>query len=191
MDFLIWLLFESTVALAGGLFVVLFVLLVHWRRTLRPRAFLIGLAVSLVLLIVQSLVVTRKEHADRIMQRVEVDIVASRVDALAAALSDRFHIAEMNWDRAKFIDVVEGYMSWIDVLSLTRRRLEIVSSTGEHFQIYVSYLADVSTNDFRYTGLSRWLIEFVRAENGWQVTSIQPTEMDQRRISGWRSLPRR
>jgi len=191
MGLLVWLLFESTLALVGCLVVVLFVLLVYWRRTLRPRPLLIGLAAAVVLLVVQALVVTRKEHADRIMQRIEADIIASRVDDLRAALSARFHIAEMDWDRSEFIDVVEGYMSWIDVISLTRRRLAVEGGEGDRFHIYISYLADVSTNDFRYSGLSRWLIEFVHEEGGWKIVEIQPTEMDRRSIGGWGSLPRR
>jgi hypothetical protein len=191
MDWLVWLLLESTLALAGVLVVVLFVLLVHWRRTLQPRPLLIGLAMAVVLLVLQALVVTRREHADRIMKRIEADIVASRVEALAAALSARFHIAETDWDRAEFIRVVEGYMSWVDVVTLTRRRLEVELSERDAFRIYVSYIADVGARDFRYMGLSRWLIDFAREDGSWKIVSVQPTEMDRRPIGGWRSLPRR
>lgn len=185
-----WFFFESTLALGGCLAVVLFLLLVHWRRTLKPRALLIGLALTIILLIVQAAVVTRREHADRIMKQIEIDLVASRPDALAAALSDRFHIAETNWDRAQFTDVVKRYLSWIDIVTLTRRALEVESSEQDRFETYVSYLADVSTADFRYVGLSRWLIEFVREDDDWRIQSIMPVSIDRTPTGGWKGVPR-
>jgi len=190
MAFCKWFFLESTLALAGCLAVVLFALLVRWRRTLRPRPLLIGLGLAAALLIVQAAVVTRREHADRIMRQIESDLVASRVDALAGALSARFQIPQTGWDRERFIGIARRYLAWIDIHTLTRRALEVQRSEPERFEIYVSYLADASTEDFRYVGLSRWLIAFVREEGKWRIVEIQPTELDRRPVAGWSKLPR-
>jgi hypothetical protein len=188
MDSLIWLFFESTLALVGCLAVLLFVLLVHWRRGGRPRGLLIVLGVSVVLLLVQALVVTRREHADRIMKRIEVDVVASRPDAIAAALSARFRIAEPEMDRSEFLDLVRRWMQRVDVHTLTRRGLRIQASDGDTFLISIGYWADISGPDFSGTVTSRWEIEFVHEEDGWRILSIEPIELDHRPVAGWRNL---
>ena len=190
VDFLVQLLFESRLMLGGCLAVMLFVLLVYWRRTLKPRPLLIGLAIAVVLLIVQAAVVTRWEHADRIMTRIETAVLASQPEAIVAALSGRFHIAETNWDGEEFLDRVRRYMQAVDVRTLTRRTLEIEENDADRFQIYVSYWADVSTRDFAGGLLSRWLIRFVRDDDGWRIISIEPTQMDRRTVRGWRGLPK-
>jgi hypothetical protein len=188
--FLVRLLFESTLLLGGCLAVILFVLLVHWRRTLRPRPLQIGLAVAVVLLVVQAAVVTRWEHADRIMKRIEAGVRVSRPGAIAATLSARFHVEETGWDREAFIEIVRSYMSWIDVHALSRRTLEITAHEPEAFSVYVSYLADASAGGFRQAGLSRWLIRFTRETDGWRIISIEPTQVDRTSVRGWRGLPR-
>ena len=176
--------------LGGGLAVILFVLLVHWRRTLKPRPLQIGLAIAVVLLIVQAAVVTRWEHADRIMQRIEAAVLASQPEPIEATLSEHFHIAETGWDRADFIRIVRSYMSWVDVHSLSRRKLEVTRNEPESFQIYISYFADASTSDYRHVGLSRWLIQFAHEADGWRIISIEPTQLDRTTVRGWRGLPK-
>lgn len=188
MDSLIWLLFESTPALGGCLSVLLFVLLVHWRRTLKPRAFLIGLALAVVLLVAQALVVTRREHADRIMERVELDVVASRPDAIAAALSDQFRIAEPEMDSDRFLDLVRRWMRQVDVHSLTRRALDITASEGDTFQISISYLGDISARDYAGAVLSRWTIVFAREDDAWRILSVEPTMINRHSVDGWKGL---
>jgi hypothetical protein len=190
MDSLIWLFFESTLALTGCLALLLFVLLVHWRRTLKPRPLLIGLALAVVLLLIQALVVTRREHADRTMKAIERDVLVSRTDAIAAALSTRFHIAETNWDREKFIDRVRQYMQSIDVRTLNRRMLEIKESEADTFQIIISYLADIRATDYAGPVLSRWKIVFVREGGRWKIQRIEPTQLGRAVIHGWKGLPR-
>jgi hypothetical protein len=190
MDFLIWLLLESTLALGGCLVVLLFVLLVRWRRTLKPRPLLIGLALSVVLLLLQALVVTRREHADRIMRAIELDLVASRPDAITAALSERFYVSETGWDRDRFLDRVRQYLEAVDVRTLTRRKLAVETSEAGRFQIYVSYLADISTRELDSPVLSRWQIEFVDEAGQWRILTIQPTSIERRPIGGWKGLPK-
>ena len=190
MDTLKWFFFESTPALGGCLAVVLFVLLVHWRQTLKPRAFLSGLAVAAVLLLVQALVVTYREHADRIMEAIERDVVASQPDDLGPFLSESFYIEETGWDKAQFLDRVREYMARVDVRTLTRRKLEVEESGAERFQIYISYLADVSMRDFDRPVLSRWRIVFVRERDEWRIRTIVPVSIDQTPTRGWKGIPR-
>ncbi|MBU0616192.1 MAG: hypothetical protein KKI02_00595 [Planctomycetes bacterium] len=190
MDFLVQLLFESRLMLGGCLAVMLFVLLVYWRRTLKPRPLLIGLAIAVVLLVVQAAVVTRWEHADQIMKRIEAGVLASQPEAIAPALSGRFHIAETNWDDQEFLDRVRQYMQAVDVRTLTRRALEIEENDADQFQIYVSYWADISTRDSAGGLLSRWRIVFVAEEHGWRIISIEPTQMDRTTVRGWKGLPK-
>jgi len=191
MDNLSWFFFESTLALGGVLFVLLFVMLLIWRRGGRARTFLIGLGLAVVLLIVQAAVVTRREHAGWIMGRIAADVQASRTDAFEATLARGFRVPETGWDRDEFIEVVQSYMRWVDVHSVRRRRLEIVENQDEKFRVYVSYLAEASTKNYQYIGVSRWLIEFGRENDEWRITNIEPSEMDQKPVNGWRGLPRR
>ena len=189
MTFITWLFYESTPALAGLLFVVLFVLLVYWRRTLRRGPFQIGAIVAIALLIVQALVVTKPERAGRIMKRVEAAVLSSNSAALADELSERFLISETGWRRAEFMEVVRRYLSWMDVYGLRRRKLEIVEVEPERFQIYVSYLVDARTKDFAWKGLSRWLITFALDDDDWRIVEIEPNDMGQFPVRGWRALP--
>jgi hypothetical protein len=190
MDFLTWMFLESRPLLGGCLAVVLFVLLVYWRRTLKPKPFLVGLALAVVLLVVQALVVTQREHADRIMRSIERDVLASRTEAIAAALSDRFQIPEKNWDRERFIERVKDYMQTIDVRTLNRRKLQIEKSETDAFEISVSYLAEISGRDYAGPVLSRWKIYFVHEDGHWRILRIEPTSLGQTTIHGWDGVPR-
>lgn len=188
MNSLVWFFFESTLALGGCLAVVLFVLLVHWRRRLQPRPLLIGLVVSIVLLITQALVVTRREVAQRIMRGIEVGVIASRPDAIAAALSSRFRVSEPEMDRGEFLDLVERYMQRVDVRTLYQRALKVTTSEGSTFEISVSYLADVTQRSYSGAVLSRWSIVFTREDGGWRILSIEPTMLQRDPIDGWSDL---
>ena len=189
VDFLVRLLFESTLMLGGCLAVMLFVLLVYWRRTLKPRPLLYGLGLAVVLLIVQAAVVTRWEHADRIMKRIETAVLASQPDDIAATLSPRFHITDPDWDADEFLARVRQYMQAVHVRTLNRRALDIEENQPDRFQIYVSYWADISGRSYASGTLSRWLIVFAREEQGWRIINIEPTHMDRITIRGWRALP--
>ncbi len=188
MDSLIWLFFESTLALGGCLVLLLFVLLVHWRRGGRPRPLQIALGLAVLLLLVQALVVTRREHAGRILSRIEKDVVASRTGAIAAALSTRFHVAEPEMDRDKFLELVRRAMRRVDVHTLTQRGLKIQASASDTFEISVTYWADVSTPEYRGMTPSRWKIVFVREEGGWRILTVEPIELNRIPVAGWRGV---
>lgn len=189
MNSLTWLFLESTLALAALLFVVLFVLLVYWRRSGVVRPLLVGLAAAVVLLVVQSAVVTQREQAGLIMGRVEQDILDSKVDALAAALSSDFWIEDAEWDSEKFIERVRHYMRRVDVLTLMRRRLEVVERGEDTFTVEIAYLADVRGMDYAGVTPSNWRIQFVREGEDWRIRNIIPRYVGGRAPNGWRRLP--
>ena len=181
MDTLAWLLLESTLALGSLLFVMLFVFLVHWRKTLKPRPFLISLGVAGILLVVQSTVVTRREHADRIMKGIETAVLDSRVDSIRAALASGFRIRETDWSAADFVEVVRDWMRVVDVRTLRRRALRIEGSLDDRFEIYVSYMADVAHRSYSGTTLSRWIITFTArreclAHRGDSTGRVEPAD---------------
>ena len=188
MNTLSWLLFESKLGLGAILVVAMFILLVHWRKTLKPRPFLIGLGLSLVLLIVQNVVVTRREQADHTMREIETAVLESRPDGIRPFLAGRFRISENNWDADDFVGEVGDWMRVVDVRTLSRRALRIESSSDDEFQIYVSYMADVSHRSYSGTTLSRWAITFVPDDDAWRISEIKPVELNKQSLSGWRGL---
>lgn len=191
MDWLIWIMFESAVALAAVLGTVLFALLVYWRRGGSPRPLLIGLVVLLVLLILQPLVVTRREHAGRIMSAIEQDIVAARTDALAAALAPGFHAGRRDADA--FVAFVRAKMQQIDVHWLERQSLRLEpldSPTSDCFAVSVGYLADVA-NEYEGTIPSRWQIEFTRTPAGWKISTIHCLRLAWLENPTWTEIDRR
>ena len=101
MAWLTWFALESTLALAAALFTANFTLLVMWRRTGRGRPLLAGLAVSILLLAIQGFVVTRREHAGRLLRTIERDLLTAQTTGLSAALADDFRTARM--DKGSFL----------------------------------------------------------------------------------------
>ncbi len=188
VNWLSWILFESLAALGAVLGVVLFALLVHWRRSGRPRALLIGLAVAVVLFIVQALVVTQREHAARILTAIENDLVASRSDALAAALSPDFA-----WDhpRGDFISYVERQLTRVDIRWVERFRLRVSESQPDRFTVLASYRADIATPGYAGSLPSTWSLTFVRTPDGWKIIQIKPVRILGYDNPTWLGLERR
>ena len=166
----------------------MFVLLVHWRKTLRPRLFLIGLCMTVVLLSVQTAVVTRRERADRTMREIETAVLDSRADGIRPWLARSFHINETNWDTNDFINEVREWMRAVDVRTLHRRALRVEDSADDAFQVYISYIAEIRHPNYNGRTLSRWWITFTRESGGWRISEIQPVELNRQNLSGWRSL---
>jgi hypothetical protein len=188
VDTLVWLLFESIVALGIILALVNFFLLVHWRRSGRPRPLLIGLAASLVLLVVQGLVVTKREHAAAILQRVEADLLAARVDALDRALSAGFRAG--SWDHDGFVDFARRQLELVKIHWLRRSSPRVEQSQKDRFVVSVGYLADVTVQGFVGAVRSRWRITFMREGDEWRVETIDPPEIERHQYCNWRQVGR-
>jgi len=181
MNTLVWFFFESTAALGSVLGLVLFALLVYWRRTGRGRPLLVALGVSAALLLVQVLVVTQREHAIRILDRIQADLVRSRSDALAAALAPDFVTDQPRGpalDRAAFLDHVRRVQQRVAVRWLERADLRIHDATAGRFVISVAYVAEVVGDQFGGPFRSRWSITFVRAPGGWMILHLHAEDIE-------------
>lgn len=187
MDWLSWVLFESLAALAAVLVTGLFVVLVYWRRSGNVRPLLVGLGLAVVLLALQWLVVTHREHAGRVLVTIEQDLRRGRATALGTALAPGFVAGER--DREQFIGYVERRLRQIRIHWLERTRLQMVESNGGRFVILAGYVADVGG---QYSGRipSRWRIEFTRTPAGWQITAIEPEMLAFQENMTWPALDR-
>lgn len=176
IDNLTWLLFESRIALGSLLGFVLFWLLVHWRRSLKPRPLLIGIVVALLLMMVQAVVVTRRETAAAVMDRVEAAIVARRADDLEPLLSAGFRYAELG--RPEFVEFVRGHLERLTVHTTGRGTIQAAAGGDERFSVEIPYISRVSVRDFAGQPLpTRWRIEFVREDGEWRIGEIAPLEI--------------
>ena len=188
MESLTWFFLESVIALGATLVVVMFILLVYWRRTLRVKPFLIGGALAVILLIVQAAVVTQRERADRMMRRIEAAVLESKPKGVEAELSERFHAEPPEMDRARFTELVKMYMEQVDVRTLHRLQLEMTEQQADHFIAELSYMADISARDFNGTVTSRWRLRFEHESEGWRIVNIIPIKLNTANIRGWEDL---
>lgn len=180
-DRLTWLLFESQAALASAAAFILFWLLVHWRRSHNPRPLLIALLVALVLLGVQSLVVTRREAAAALLDRVEAAIVRGRADELSPLLSADFHYGPLS--RPEFIEFVRVWMERVQVQATGRGTIGAPQDAGERFSVEVPYLSRVSMREWAGQMLpTRWRIVFVDESGVLRITDITPLEIADRPV---------
>lgn len=188
MDLLKWILFESSVALGVLCGLALFALLVHWRRRLRPRPLLIGLAVTVALFIAQATVVTDRERVFEIMRPIERAIVAGRVEPLGRALSPRFVAGER--DREEFLDYVERQFDRGEVHSVRLRDVQVEQSESGRFTAILRYSADVEMREHKGYLPTAWLIRFVREEEGWRIEAIEPRRIGLMQVGDWEQFDR-
>ncbi|MCH7872836.1 MAG: hypothetical protein IID33_14160 [Planctomycetes bacterium] len=187
MGWLRWLFLESFAALAIALFFVNFTLLVHWRRSGKSRPLLIGLVLGVMLLAIQSMVVTRHELAGGILTAVELEMPAARVDALAAALSAAFECDGM--DDEEFIAFAERGLKRVDVNLIRRMSLSIASSTETSFVARVVYLSDVRVAEvFDRLIKTVWEVTFVQEGGQWRIERIQVIRVGEVEVSDIREL---
>jgi hypothetical protein len=165
MEWLSWLLLEEYRALVAVLFGVDFVLLVYWR-----------LALSILLLSVQALVVTRREHAQRLLAGIEQDLVAGRTQALAAALAPSFSAGGLG--PGEFVAAVRGVLERVRVRAVNCSELRVRESRPGDFIVAAAYQGDVDTGDFGGWVRTRWDITLVQTEVGWRIQGIEPKYID-------------
>jgi hypothetical protein len=176
-----WFFFESTAALASVLGVVLFVLLVVWRRSGKARPLVIGVAVSAVLLSLQGFVVTRKEQATRILDSIESDLVHGHADALAAALTPDFETEQRSGralNRRDFLELVAQRLQRTRIGWINRSGLQTGESRPDHFVVTVAYMAEAYVENFGGVFRSRWTITFARSPEGWRIQHIRADEIE-------------
>lgn len=188
MTWVTWLLFESFWTLGAVLLVALFVLLVYWRQRGKPRPLLVGLAVTVVLLVLQNVVTTQREHARQIMDAVVRDLVDSRTDTLEAVLAADFNAGEVSGqtlDRAAFLKLVRRQLQAVNLRWVETWQLRVIESAADHFTVSASYLAETTVERAAGTIRSRWRITFARQPDGWKIRDIQPEYIDLLPEASW------
>lgn len=186
-----WFLFDSALALSLTAFAGLFVLFVLWRRGGSPRPLLIGLVVTAVLLVVEALVVTPREHADRVLAPLENDLLAGRLDVLPDLLADDFQAGDSSdglFDRGEFVAAARKTLRGMEMRWLTRSNLEVQSHSPARIIARAVYLCNLRTNAFAGTVKSAWRIEFVRVGDAWKIGRIDPPEIDGYQMPHWNFL---
>lgn len=186
MDTASWILFESRTALAVPLALLLFALLVHWRRGGSPRPLLAGLAVGAILFVVQALVVTRREHAGRTLREIEAGLLASSVQPLERALAPGFSAGEM--DAHAFIDFARRTLQRVQVTRLIQVALNVSGAQRDEFEVVTRYLSDQRGGNLPGVLDSTWRLRFRWTGNGYQIESVGPVALQGAKVSGWRDL---
>lgn len=188
MDWLTWFFLESAAALAVGLGLILFWLLVLWRRGGSARPLLIGLLLAIVLLGVQQVVDTPRERAARILAAIERDVIAGRTAALAASLADTFVAAGM--DRSRFVEYAREQLQRVRIEWVRRGELVIEPLARDRFLASVGYQAGVIVRDADAGFVpSRWRITFGRTSDGWKITTIDPPTIAGQQFRDWDISP--
>jgi hypothetical protein len=183
-DGLTWLFFESPAALGACLGLMLFGLLVYWRRTLKPRPLLVGLAIALVLLIVQKVVVTQREHAGLILDSIQADLLASRADAIERSLHDPFSAGRM--DRDEFLRLVREKLRTVKIITLSRSELAVTKREAGAFEVEAAFVSRVNIGELgQYPIPTRWMLRFVQDGERWKIRQIEPISLGGRAGVSW------
>lgn len=186
MPLLVWVLLESPLALGTVLGLLCFGLLVHWRRGGTPRPLLIALAAAAVLLVVQAVVVTPREHAARVLRPIEFGLLQSDIRPLAAALAPGFSADGM--DAEAFVQRAREALRRMAVTRLMRLRLQIEDSTPQGFSAVVRYLADIRIEGQGGAVDSTWKIHFATGGGACRIRAIEPQRFQGLEIRSWREL---
>jgi hypothetical protein len=190
MTWLTWILFESLPALGAALGVALFVLLVLWRRGGSSRPLLIGLAVAAILLLVQTVVVTQREHAIRVLDVIERDVLEARTAGIVAQLAPSFEWQPLRPDES-FAAFAERQFDRVRIQWIDRWLVRVVASQADRFTARVSYTAGVATGGYSGPLQSAWDFTFVRTADGWKIQRIEPRELAGRANPEWSAIQRR
>ena len=193
METLTWVLFESPAVLSVVLGLVLFVLLVLWRRGGSPRPLLIGLAASAALLVVQALVVTHRERAGATLDAIAESLERGRTAALETALSNSFDAGRLRGEplnRARFIEYVQNMVRHVDVVWTQRVDLDLTSDSSDRFVAEAGFLAEIATGEARGAFRSRWSLTFERVAGQWLITGIEPISIEGMPAPTWERISR-
>jgi hypothetical protein len=190
LDAVTWLLLEAPRTLFGVSFVVLFFLLVHWRRGHSPRPLLIGLAVTFALLLLSALVVTRREHAGRVLAAIEGELLRRQVAALRTSLSPEFRAGP--WGAAEFVSRAEQWLEVVQPIWLQRTEFRVLDGgDAERFDLSVGYLAQARHEGFQQLVRAQWRMHFVRSHGRWQLSGIDPPRIENVQYDDWSDVPPR
>jgi len=189
VSWLAWVFLESPAALGVAVGTALFVLLVHWRRSGRPRALVIGLLVAGALFLIQGLVETRREAGLRLLTVIEEAVRRGDAGPVSATLAPTFEAGGR--DRAAFVAYVNRWLGRVRVRMLERSwpppRVE--ESAGDRFVLSVRYVADLA-GEYAGTLPSAWRLTFVRTAGGWRLEGVEATYIAGLRDVSWPAIDR-
>lgn len=174
MDFLTNLLFESPLKFGALAILVCGTLLVMWRRTGsdgRKNAFLGALAISLVLLVVQSVVVTDRETITGLLCELASATEKPDLAAIEGALDDTYALGPLT--RKTVMPAIQA--------KLTRNAIErprlwnfTIDVRGDEATAHFNASCDLRTEGALFpTTLSEWRVKLVRRETGWKIQAIE------------------
>lgn len=175
-----WFFLESTIALGIVSFLVLFWLLVHWRRNGNVRPLLIGLLVCGTLLIIQAAVVTPRERAELVLGKIERDVKQGKTTALAESLGRQF--TGLGVGRTEFIDAASRYVGHMSIHALYRSELR-TEPAGDGFVAVVSYLAEMGYDSESGTVITQWRFRFAREDGRWVIVELPEATIERQRIT--------
>jgi len=180
------ILFESTITLAIFAALVNFGLLVYWRKARDVKPLLIALGVTAVLFVVQSVVVTTREHVERILSQIEKDLVASRVDALEQALAPKF--SSGNMDRDAFVEFARSNLERVQIHWLRRSHLQVRRASRDLCTASVGYVGDVTAEGYVGRAHTRWSITFIREDGQWRISGVDPPTIMNTEHRSWKDF---
>jgi hypothetical protein len=175
MGWLRFIFLENLIAFGVVAFLANFALLVYWRRGGRPRPLLVGLALTLILLIIHVAVDTRREIAIDTLARIERDLEDGVTTHLRPSLADSFEA--YGYDRDAFVAFVESKQRHINLERVDLLTLTLIESETDRFTVRAYYRAEAESLAYRNDFLSQWRLRFVRSDAGWRidrVTALSP-----------------
>jgi hypothetical protein len=152
-----------------------YILIVMWlrRRTKGARrAALIGLALCIILPIVQKLVVTQREQLRAITETLIDAAENGNVQVIARRIDRNFRVGDIDHDR--FIEGVKRVLTQIKIedARITGFHVEV---DGDTAKIELGVMAQIITRqEFSGQQPTSWTLTYVRTDRGWMLTAVEP-----------------
>lgn len=188
MDTVRWILLESPLALALLAGFVNFWLLVHWRRSGRPRPLVAGLLITLAMFVVQAWVETPREAARRIISELERAVEHRQIEPFERHLADSFVAGSL--DRAAFLQMVRAVLPELDVFMLLRQRLDVVPAADGQVVATAFYVGNARYRDEGGAFRAWFDFRFDRVGGRWQIVAIDRFAVNDQ-PGRWERLSRR
>lgn len=170
MDTVRWIFLESPLALALLAGFVNFWLLVHWRRSGRPRPLLVGLAATVALFVVQAWVEMPREAVRRIVGELERAVEHRQIEPFERELAASFVAGSL--DRRTFLEMVRGVLPELDVFMLLRQKLDVVPVDDGEVVATVHYVGNARYREEGGAFRAWFDFRFAWIDGRWQIVAI-------------------
>ncbi|MGE3180378.1 MAG: hypothetical protein AB7N71_02010 [Phycisphaerae bacterium] len=186
MQWIAFVFLESPLSLAIVAFCALFVLLVYWRRTLKPRPLLVGLLITVVAFGVQHFVETRREWAAKTLEIIEAEATRAQLTTLQTVADPNFNAGDL--DRETFFELAAMRLQQYPIREIDRKALELATSSDDRFTVRGRYRV---LGDFGNIGSSFGCtveFEFIRRDDGWRLLNMPPPSIATHSFPSWRGV---